>query len=224
MKLEIRENLKEIPVVSVHLKADSCLLSEKPIVTAKDAIELVADKIYDSAKENAIAIFLEDSALPICMAIVGSGDTANVTFSARDIVQTALLCNASYVTIVHNHPGVISGRKKCEPSKEDILVTNTIMKTCALVGVLLLDSIIVSTYKEKKNSKPKQVYYSIREKGYNRVCKKFGIKNEILPSEKEEVVWELDEDYFTKGGAIPNQQKESSGVEYIYSNNEEMEE
>lgn len=50
MKFEPRENLKELPIVSVHLKSDCCLLSEKPISKAKDAIEFVADKIYDSAK------------------------------------------------------------------------------------------------------------------------------------------------------------------------------
>lgn len=214
MKFEPRENLKELPIVSVHLKSDCCLLSEKPISKAKEAIEFVADKIYDSAKENAIAIFFDNTLAPICVAYVGSGDTSNVRFSARDIVQTALLCNATYVTILHNHPEINIGKKKCEPSREDVLVTDSIIKACSIVGVKVYDSIITSAYKEKKFGVTKPVYYSLREHGYNRICKKFGVKDDVLPNGENDITWEFDENYYTKDGEIPDQRSESQRVSY----------
>lgn len=104
--INMNRNLKALPVVNVHLDMDYALISATPIRTAKGAIEFVASKLFDSAHEKATAIFLDATLVPICMASVVQGDQSGVTFSARDIVQTVLLCNASYVTLIHNHPGV----------------------------------------------------------------------------------------------------------------------
>lgn len=190
MDFEARENKNELPVVSVHLNTDSCLISEEPLLTVKDAMNFVADKISDSAKENAIAIFGDETLAPICVAMVGSGTTTNVVFSARDIVQTALLCNATYVIILHNHPGANIGKKHCGPSREDIMVTDSIIKACSLVGVKVYDSIIASTYRNKKNGEPIPIVYSLREHGYSKIKKKFGIKDEPLTLREEDIVWD----------------------------------
>lgn len=216
MKNNMRENLKELPIVSVHLEVDNCLLSEKPILKPMEAIELVADHIYDSAKENAVAIFLDEDLFPICIASVGSGNTQNVLFSARDIVQTALLCNATYVTIIHNHPGLSSDKTRCKPSLEDVLVTNSILQACSIVEVKLYDSIITTTHKKNIFSEAEAVYYSIREHSLKGLRRKFRIKDDVLPISEDELIWERDENYYTKDGKVANQQKESSGISYKY--------
>ena len=163
MNDELRNDLKENPVVSIHLDVDYALISKTPIKTAEDAINLVASKIFDAAHEKAVAIFMDEELVPICVANVGQGDQIGVCFSARDIVQTALLCKASYVTIIHNHPGANCTKKQCGPSYEDILVTDTIVKACNIVGVNLYDSIIASGEKSSLSGKMKPVYYSIRD-------------------------------------------------------------
>ena len=161
------ENKKDLSPVYVHLDTDYTLVSKAPVDTAIAAIELVSSKIFDSAHEKAVAIFLDEKIVPICVAFVGQGDQAGVTFSARDIVQTALLCKASYVTIIHNHPGVNLTKVHCGPSREDILVTDTIIKACDVVGVKVYDSIIASGEKFSYFGEMKPVYYSIREHKFN---------------------------------------------------------
>lgn len=214
--INMDENLKALPVVNVHLDIDYALISATPIITAKSAIEFVSSKLFDSAKEKAAAIFLDATLAPICMASVGQGNQNNVMFSARDIVQTALLCNASYVTLIHNHPGINLTKKHCGPSKEDILVTDTIVKACDMVGVKVYDSIIASGEKKTFFGDMEPIYYSIREHNYTSLKKKFGIKDDDkLPLKEDDLKWERDVQDRTNGENIPDPAQETQGIEYI---------
>lgn len=214
--INMGENLKALPVVSVHLDIDYALLSSQSITKASEAIEFVSSKLFDSAKEKAVAIFLDVNLAPICLACVGQGTQANVTFSARDIVQTALLCNASYVTLVHNHPGANIGKKCCGPSREDILVTDTIVKACSTVGVQVYDSIIAAGEKKSILGEMKPVYYSIREHNYKYLKFKNGISNnDHLPLTEMDLVWKRDLNDRTNGESIADPASETSGIEYI---------
>ena len=212
--INMNENLKALPVVSVHLNIDYTLISATPIRTAKEAIEFVASKLSDSAKEKAVAIFLDASLAPICMANVGQGDQENVMFSARDIVQTSLLCNASYVTILHNHPGANLTKKHCGPSREDILVTDTIVKACSMVGVKVYDSIIASGEKKSIFGNMEPIYYSVREHSYKSLKRKFGLKDDKLPLREEDLKFERDLNDRTNGENIPDPAKETENIEY----------
>lgn len=58
--------------------------------------------------------------------------------SAREIFQKALLCNATSIVLVHNHP---SG--DVTPSKVDMDFHNKVRKASAIMDVPLLDSLIV---------------------------------------------------------------------------------
>ncbi len=214
--INMNQNIKALPVVNVHLDIDYALISDTPIRTAKEAIEFVASKLFDSAHEKATAIFLDATLAPICMASVGQGDQSGVTFSARDIVQTALLCNASYVTLIHNHPGVNLTKKHCGPSREDILVTDTIVKACSTVGVQVYDSIIASGEKKSFFGEMEPIYYSIREHSYKSLKKKFEVKdNENLPLTEEDLKWERNLLDRTGGENIPDPAKETVNIEYI---------
>ena len=214
--IDMNEKLKALPVVSVHLDIDYALISPYPIRRVKEAIELVGLKMFDAAHEKAAAIFLDAALAPICIAYVGQGDQDNVMFSARDIVQTALLCNASYVTILHNHPGINVTKKHCGPSREDILVTDTIVKACDMVGVKVYDSIITSGYKKSFLGDMEPVYYSVREHTYKSLKRKFGLNdNDNLPASENDLNWERDMADRTGGENIPDPAKETEGIEYI---------
>lgn len=223
--IDMDENLKALPVVSVHLDIDYALISSTPITTPKKAIEFVSSKLFDAAHEKAAAIFLDATLAPICMASVGQGTQSDVTFSARDIVQTALLCNASYVTLIHNHPGINLTKKHCGPSREDILVTDTIVKACSTVGVLVYDSIIASGEKKSFFGDMEPIYYSIREHKYTSLKKKFDIKDKNdLPLTEEDLKWERDLIDRTGGENIPDPAKETSNIKYIVPGNKDRSE
>lgn len=205
-----------LPIVSVHLDVDMVLMSERPIRTAKEAIAFVAGKIYDRAEEVALAIFCDNTLAPLCVATVGAGGTTDeVFFSPRDIVQTALLCNASFVTILHNHPGLCSGRRKCQPSKDDIAMTDAIVDACNTVGVKVYDSIVVSAYREKHYAPPEPVYYSIKEHDLKKLLRKQGLTYEKQRvREEDKLSFERGEEYNTRGGLVPDTTKESPGIRY----------
>ena len=74
----------------------------------------------------------------------------NASFcNPREIFIRALLCGASNIVLVHNHP---SGDNT--PSKEDIHTSKRIAECGKLMGIGLIDSIIVG-----------DDYYSFKEKG-----------------------------------------------------------
>lgn len=212
----MNKKFEELPFVSVRLNVDMVLISEKPIMTAKDAIEFVAGKIYDRAEEVALAIFYDDTLAPICVATVGgAGTTENVFFSPRDVVQTALLCNAAYVTLLHNHPGLSSGKAKCLPSKDDISVTDAIIDACNSVGVKVYDSIVVSAYREKQFVPSEPVYYSVRQHNFKKLLKKEGLTYEKQRvNEESRLSFERGEEHNTRGGRVLDTTLETKGIRY----------
>jgi len=209
-------NTQALPVVSIRLDTDYTLISSLSIRTVKEAIDFISTKMFDLAEERAFALFFDASLSPICMASVGQGTQNNVMFSARDIVQTALLCDATYVTIIHNHPGYNVTKGHTGPSRDDILVTNTIVKACSLVDVMVYDSIIISGYKERTFGKMEPIYYSLRSHNFNRVKRKLKIKDvEKLPKDEQDLNWEPIKKDRTDGENIPDPAIKSEGIEYV---------
>lgn len=81
-----------------------------------------------------------------------SRGTVNATLvSPREIFNPAIKAMATNIILVHNHP---SGDPA--PSKEDISVTNTVMKAGNIVGIKVLDHVIIG----------KNKYCSMKETGF----------------------------------------------------------
>jgi len=70
--------------------------------------------------------------------------------SPRDVIQQALLNNASAIILWHNHP---SGDTM--PSQDDIRTTSRIKEACKIMDIKLLDHLIVG-----------DILYSMNEHGY----------------------------------------------------------
>lgn len=81
------------------------------------------------------------------------GTINKVNIEPREVFKIAIVESASFIIIMHNHP---SG--DTTPSKEDIEITNTMIKTGKLVGIKVVDHIIIS-----ENS-----YYSFYENSLNK--------------------------------------------------------
>ena len=173
---------------------------------------MVGEKLYDNAKEIGIAIFMDCGLRPICVAIVGQGNEKESVISTRDIVQTALLCNASYVTLVHNHPhedvakktSLSTAQKRVEPSLDDIRLTESIAKACSLHGIEFYDSIIVGGFRDNMFVGKIPIYFSMREKGFYTLAKKAGVEREKPVTSLEQIPWGMDgEKYWSFDGKVP---------------------
>jgi len=71
---------------------------------------------------------------------ISSGSTTATLINIREIVQLALMANATGVILVHNHP---SGKLK--PSSVDTTITKKCKAALDLIEVSLLDHLIISS-------------------------------------------------------------------------------
>ena len=72
----------------------------------------------------------------------------------REVWKPAILASAASIIIIHNHP---SGDP--EPSLDDIEITKRISKSCAIMGINLLDHIILGFEADEFKG-----YYSFKQK------------------------------------------------------------
>jgi DNA repair protein RadC len=70
---------------------------------------------------------------------LSKGTTNSTAVGIKALVQGAVMCNASAVVMMHNHP---SGNKK--PSDADISLTSRVMKGLELFDIKLVDHIILT--------------------------------------------------------------------------------
>ena len=68
----------------------------------------------------------------------GTLDAASVY--PREVVKTALACNAAAVILVHNHPSGLP-----EPSRADRTLTETLRAALAIVEIKVLDHLVIGT-------------------------------------------------------------------------------
>lgn len=208
-----------IPIVTTKLSYDSSLYVDQPVRTIDEAISVVENHIADCAGECAFSIACDADFRPTCITKVGLGSQVDTNVSVRDIIRTALLSNASYITLVHNHPCGTPGNpkeneKRCKPSKEDIEITYQLSQCCSIMGIMLYDSIIVQRPYGKEF-----ISYSMRTKSL--VGKKWipispkDMQKTVLCSDKEEdIVWgAVPPDSNTDVAKYENSQKQSKEEE-----------
>lgn len=91
-------------------------------------------------KENFVLIPVNGKLKPLGVFVLTVGSIDASIVSTRDVFQAALLCNASRIFVLHNHP---SGDPT--PSKEDVKVTDHLKKAGELMEIPLLDHVIVGS-------------------------------------------------------------------------------
>lgn len=102
-------------------------------------------------KEVSYLMFLDSNKHLIGTEKLSEGTTDRTHIYPREVVKLAVMNNASYVIIAHNHPSGF-----VEPSEQDINVTKGIEVALSAVDISLHDSVIVSG----------DGFYSFRENGY----------------------------------------------------------
>ena len=101
-----------------------------------------------SEKEHFLLVTLNGGHEIIQIHVVSVGTLNRTLIHPREVFSVAIKENAAAIIVSHNHP---SGN--CDPSKEDIAVTETLEKVSLIMGIELLDHVIVS----------RESYFSFRE-------------------------------------------------------------
>lgn len=117
--------------------------SEKLISRSQDAVDVfrqhfISDEI--DYRESFFALFLNQSNKVLGIRKISESGISSTIVDVRIIMQTALLCNASFLIVAHNHP---SGNLK--PSSEDLNITKKLKDASEFLNIKLLDHCILSS-------------------------------------------------------------------------------
>ena len=115
---------------SCHLRA--------PINTPYDIVPFLKNYAV-SEKEHFLLVTLNGGHEIIQIHVITVGTLNRTLIHPREVFSAAMRDNAASIIVSHNHP---SG--KCQPSDEDIAVTDTLEKVSMIMGIELLDHVIVS--------------------------------------------------------------------------------
>lgn len=120
----------------------------------QDVAKLAFDFIGEDDREVFLVMCLntKNNVIAVHRAHIGSINASIV--HPREIMKTAILNNAASLIFAHNHPSTTN----CNPSPEDIEVTERLVEAGKIIGIEILDHLIVTPNENK--------YLSMKEKGY----------------------------------------------------------
>ena len=158
-----REELLKIPgigkvkamqlecIVELALRlSETAVKTSFQITKAEDVAEYYMPRMRLYRQENLIALFLDTKCHLLQEKVMSIGTINAAMISQRELYVEALRAQAVFLILIHNHP---SGDPT--PSREDIMVTQTVFECGKLLGIELLDHIILGDNK----------YISMKEKG-----------------------------------------------------------
>lgn len=115
-----------------------------------EVARIYMERLRHEDREKVILLCLNNRLGLICEDVISLGTVSSAAVSPREIFMKALKAGASYVLLLHNHPG-----GDPSPSRADVSLTNKICKSGEMLGIDLIDHIIIGD----KN------YTSFKEKG-----------------------------------------------------------
>lgn len=127
VKLE-KEKSKNCPMIDSTINSPDKVLS-----VARDFL-----RMHEDSEEHAYMLCLNTKLVLTSVFQISHGTVNGAMMGAREIFQKALLANAVNIIVMHNHP---SG--DCNPSIEDIKVTERLVKAGDIVGVSVMDHVII---------------------------------------------------------------------------------
>ena len=140
----------ELKGVCVRLCEDRSLYSTCPMSCPEDLVSLLRSEMETYDREHLLLVCLNNRSQPINVSTVAIGGLSGATFEVASIYKTALLSNAKYIMLAHNHP---SGDPS--PSEDDFNATRKVREAGELLGIMLIDHIVVGNGN----------YYSFLERG-----------------------------------------------------------
>lgn len=118
-----------------------------------DSPESVANYLYihynNSTKEEFCILFLDTKNRVISVDTISIGTINQSLVHPREVFRSAILKNCNSIILAHNHP---SGDPT--PSREDVLITERLIKAGEYLGIKILDHLVIG----------KNKFISLREK------------------------------------------------------------
>lgn len=102
------------------------------------AEEFLCAQLRDRPYEVFCCLFLDTRHRVVRFAELFRGTIDGATVHPREVVRSALHCNAAAVIVAHNHPSGLA-----EPSRADEVLTRRLQAALALVDIRLLDHIVI---------------------------------------------------------------------------------
>lgn len=121
----------------------------KKISVPADAVKCL-EVFRNQSVENFVVITLDGAHSVINTHLITIGLVNRTIIHPREVFRVAILDNASGIILAHNHPSGITS-----PSREDIEVTQRMIKAGEVIGIAVLDHIIIG----------KDAYTSLAEEG-----------------------------------------------------------
>lgn len=146
------KKLFKLDVVSIRLVKDAPILSDQKITTPSLAVDVIGSILSEMDREVVCVVNLKSDNTPINCHFASMGAINQAITHPRELFKSSILSNAANIILVHNHP---SGN--LFPSKEDIRLTDRMIKLTELMGIPLIDHVIVGGDNHQ--------YFSMKEKG-----------------------------------------------------------
>lgn len=108
--------------------------------------------VKDLTNEVAYLLCMDRNFKLIKRVMLSKGGLTETAVDVRDICKQALLCNATVVALVHNHPS-----SNCSPSRQDDEITKRVKDGCKIMRLHIIDHVIISS--------KESTYYSYSESG-----------------------------------------------------------
>ena len=144
--------LKACFEISKRLAREESLNKNKNIIikSPKDLYPLLKEKIINFHKEYFMVASLDNRNKIISIDVVSIGTLNSSLIHSRETFEVAIRNHAAGIIICHNHPSC-----ELKPSKDDLIVTQNLVKAGKLLGIEVADHLIITkdglfSFKEKK--------------------------------------------------------------------------
>ncbi|WP_425449484.1 RadC family protein [Dethiothermospora halolimnae] len=143
-----KQKLKALFDISTRIAKENTDIKDS-IKSPKDIAELLKEEMRYLKKEEFRIVLLDTKNKVIDIKTISVGSLNASIVHPREVFKEAILKSSASIILVHNHP---SGNPS--PSKEDINITERLIKSGDLIGIKVLDHVIIG------NS-----YTSLKEEG-----------------------------------------------------------
>lgn len=115
-------------------------MGDRPSLNSSfDIYEYMLPRMQDLDVEEGWILLMNQNFRLIKAECISHGGFTETAVDIRCVIKEAVLCNATILAFVHNHP---SGNP--EPSRNDDVLTNTLQKACNLMRIFFMDHVIVT--------------------------------------------------------------------------------
>ncbi len=138
-----------LAAVELGKRVHNSTVAYRPVITcAADAGVLLESRMRHLDREHFCVLLLSAQNAVIGFETISIGTLTHTLTHPREVFKQAIRQSASSMILAHNHP---SG--ECQPSDEDLHLTERLVEAGQIIGISVLDHIIVG----------EDSYYSFRE-------------------------------------------------------------